>query len=76
MTKATYDATYVGPNIRALRGVEGWTQAELAEDLEVTKGWVSRLESGSALPSLLRVIELAELFQVTVDSLLTKGAHK
>jgi transcriptional regulator with XRE-family HTH domain len=66
----------IGPNVRRLRNDHGLTQADLSQDLGVSTGWVSRLESGDTTPSLGRVLELAALFSalsafsITPDTLL------
>ena len=57
-------------NIRAYRKSMGLTQDQLAEKLGVTLGAVSKWERGSSEPDLSYIMELAELFHVSVDALI------
>ncbi len=60
----------VGPRVLKLRRAAEWTQTDLADELGVTKTWISRLENGSTTPSLTRVLEMAAIFETTPDGLL------
>ena len=51
----------------------GFTQEQLAEAMNVTVGAVSKWESGATTPELSVLLELAALFEVSVDALL--GYH-
>lgn len=53
-----------------LRKENGWSQEELAGKLEISRQSVSKWESGSSLPDLNRILQLARLFGVTTDFLL------
>ncbi len=57
-------------NIRGYRKGLELTQEQLAERLGVTLGAVSKWERGSSEPDLAYVMELAELFHVSVDALI------
>ena len=57
-------------NIRNYRKSLGLTQEQLAERLGITLGTVSKWERGSSEPDLSYVMELAELFRVSVDALI------
>lgn len=57
-------------NIRSYRKGLGLTQEQLAERLGITLGTVSKWERGSSEPDLSYVMELAELFHVSVDALI------
>lgn len=56
--------------LTALRKGRGWSQEDLAEQLDVSRQSVSKWESGASVPDLDRVIKLSELFGVTTDYLL------
>lgn len=56
--------------IIALRKQNGWSQEELARQLDVTRQAVSKWEGAQAVPDLERVLQLSRLFGVSVDSLL------
>lgn len=53
-----------------LRKKSGWSQEELADKLNVSRQAVSKWESAAAVPSLEKILQLAELFGVTTDYLL------
>jgi len=57
----------VAANITRLRSDRGWTQAELGEQLHYSDKSVSKWERGQALPDLLVMKNLAELFGVSID---------
>ena len=48
----------------------GWSQEELADKLSVSRQAVSKWESAQSVPDLQRVIQLAEIFNVSTDYLL------
>lgn len=54
--------------LQTLRRARGWSQEALAERLSVSRQSVSQWESGS-LPELDNLVALADLFAVTLDSL-------
>lgn len=60
----------IAEGLRKYRKQAGLSQDELAEKLHVTRQAVSRWESGSAMPSVDNLMELAAIFGVTVDELL------
>ncbi len=57
-------------NIRSFRKSLGFTQEQLAERLGITLAAVSKWERGSSEPDLSYIMELAELFHVSVDALI------
>lgn len=56
--------------IKALREARGWTQAELARRLSITRNGVNSWEQGLSMPSPACLIDLAKLFSVSTDYLL------
>lgn len=68
----------VGPYIRALREQHGWSQSELARVVGVTPSAVSAWEdtAHNLGPGRKNLEKLAEIFNITVDELLSGGAHK
>ena len=52
-----------------LRRRSGMSQEQLADRLGVTRQSVSKWESGTAMPELVKLIALSELFDVSVDYL-------
>ena len=57
-------------NIRSYRKSKGFTQEQLAERLGITLATVSKWERGGSEPDLARIMDLAELFHVSVDALI------
>ncbi len=60
----------IGSFIAALRKAKGLTQRQLAEQLNVSDKAVSRWERDEALPDLMLIPVLADIFGVTSDELL------
>lgn len=56
--------------IKTLREARGWTQAELARRLNMTRNGVNSWEQGLSMPSPPLLVELAKLFSVSTDYLL------
>ncbi|WP_035779730.1 helix-turn-helix domain-containing protein [Butyrivibrio sp. MC2013] len=56
-------------NIRKYRKSIGLTQEELAEAFGVTVGAVSKWESGSTVPDILTMMEMADFFDISLDVL-------
>lgn len=61
----------VAQNMIALRRKKGYTQAELAELLNYTDKAVSKWERGESIPDVTVLKQIADLFEVTVDYLIT-----
>ena len=59
----------IGSNIAVFRKRAGLTQAELAQKLNYTDKAVSKWERGESVPDVLILIQLAELFEVSLDLL-------
>ena len=52
------------------RKKNGWSQEELAEKLGVSRQSVSKWESAQAVPDMKKILQLAEIFNVSTDYLL------
>ena len=57
-------------NIKKYRKEMNLTQEELAEAFGVTIGAVSKWESGSTIPDIMTMMELADFFNISMDILL------
>ncbi len=55
--------------LHLLRKSNGFTQEELAEKLSVSRQAVAKWESGQAYPDIANLIQISNLFHVTVDYL-------
>ena len=60
----------IADKINALRTAHGWTQAELARKLGLTRNGVNSWEQGLSMPSPTYIVELARIFSVSTDYLL------
>ena len=56
--------------IKALREARGWTQAELARRMNITRNGVNSWEQGLSMPSPACLVDLSKVFSVSTDSLL------
>ena len=56
-----------------LRKKNGWSQEELATRMNVSRQAVSKWEAASTTPDLEKILELSNLFGVTIDYLLNRG---
>lgn len=65
----------IGETIASLRKERGWTQAELADKLNVSDKAVSKWEQDGGTPNLETVPALANIFGVSIDYLLTGKEH-
>src|ERR1017187_235203 len=55
--------------LRDLRAELGWSQAELADRLEVSRQSVNAIETGKYDPSLPLAFKLARLFAITIEEI-------
>lgn len=64
-------AKLLGANIAKYRQQQNLTQEQLAELLGIGNEAVSRIERGVSMPSLMRLVELANVFQCKMADLFT-----
>jgi len=60
--------------LRLLRAERGWSQAELAERLGVSRQTVNAIETGRYDPSLPLAFSLARLFGLTIEQIFAPEA--
>ena len=58
-------------HVRELRTEQGWSQAELAEQLDVSRQTVNAIETGKYDPSLPLAFKLAALFGRPIEKIFT-----
>jgi putative transcriptional regulator len=61
--------------LRVLRAERDWSQADLAERLEVSRQSVNAIETGKFDPSLPLAFKLARLFETTIEEIFTDEAN-
>jgi putative transcriptional regulator len=57
--------------LRVLRAEREWSQADLAQRLEVSRQSVNAIETGKFDPSLPLAFKLARLFGLTIEEIFT-----
>ena len=55
--------------LKVLRAERDWTQADLAEKLEVSRQTINAIEKGKFDPSLPLAFKLARLFSMSIESI-------
>ena len=55
--------------LKVLRAERGWSQADLAERLDVSRQSVNAIETGKFDPSLPLAFRLARLFETTIEAI-------
>jgi putative transcriptional regulator len=61
-------------HVRELRGEQGWSQADLAERLEVSRQTINAIETGKYDPSLPLAFKIAKLFGRPIESIFEPGS--
>ena len=55
--------------LKVLRAERNWSQADLAQRLEVSRQSVNAIETGKFDPSLPLAFKLARLFEMTIEGI-------
>ncbi|WP_445357460.1 helix-turn-helix domain-containing protein [Microbulbifer sp. ANSA002] len=58
-----------GKRLKELRKQKGWPQKELANKQDIRYSYLNKYESGMHAPSLEKLIQLADIFEVSLDYL-------
>ena len=61
--------------LRVLRAERGWSQAELAGHLDVSRQAVNAIETGKYDPSLPLAFKIARLFDQSIEQIFNDGAE-
>ena len=68
---------FFGEKLKREREKKGWSQEDLATKIHVSRQSVSKWETGKNYPSIEVIIDLSDLFGITIDELLrSDGALK
>ena len=62
--------------LRVLRAERSWSQADLAERLEVSRQSVNAIETGKYDPSLPLAFRIAELFGLSIEEVFVSPARQ
>lgn len=57
-------------NLIMLRNIHGFSQEEVAEKIEISRQAYAKWESGKTIPDIEKCSKLADLYGVTIDSLI------
>ena len=60
--------------LRVLRAERGWSQADLASRLEVSRQSINAIETGKYDPSLPLAFRIARLFAAPIETIFSDGA--
>ena len=61
--------------LKVLRAERDWTQAQLADELEVSRQTVNAIEKGKFDPSLPLAFKAARLFGLTIEEIFQDEPH-
>ena len=59
--------------LKVLRAMRNWSQADLAERLDVSRQTANALETGKYDPSLPLAFKIARLFQMPIEEIFEEG---
>ena len=59
--------------LKVLRAERDWTQSDLAQRLEISRQSVNAIETGRYDPSLPLAFKIAELFDLAIEAIFSKG---
>jgi putative transcriptional regulator len=59
--------------LRVLRAERGWSQADLADRLEVSRQSVNAIETGKYDPSLPLAFKIAQLFELPIEQVFSEA---
>jgi transcriptional regulator with XRE-family HTH domain len=77
MDNALIDLKKLGEKIRFYRQGRGWTLADLAQESDVSKAYISDLENGTAgKPNIQYIFNIAQAVDITLDELLKDTTAK
>ncbi|HEY6307698.1 MAG TPA: helix-turn-helix transcriptional regulator [Candidatus Angelobacter sp.] len=62
--------------LRVLRAERAWSQADLAERLQVSRQTINAIETGRYDPSLPLAFRIARLFGIAIEAIFQTGPDK
>lgn len=70
------DYLKIGPRLKKARIDKKMTQAQLAEEADLSNNYISDIERGAAIPSLETFVMLCNVLDVTADMMLTDSVYR
>ena len=74
--RVTAESISVNNHLKALRAERGWSQADLAENLEVSRQTVNAIETGKYDPSLPLAFRIAHLFDKSIEEVFRETSDR
>ena len=68
-----FNTAEFGAYLARMRKNADMTQSELAERLNLTRQAISKYETGDSFPDISILIEVAKIFEITLDELINSG---
>jgi len=65
----------LGTRLKQVRVEKGFSQADVAEFLNISRQSISRWETDKAYPDIDNLVELNKYYEVSIDELLTETKH-
>ena len=69
------DYISMGKRIRKYREAKGWSQSELAYQVQMSNTTISHIEVGTGKPELNTVVKIANALEVSLDMLLCESLN-
>lgn len=69
LLRLSSDAARVNNRLKELGGLRNWSQADLADELGVSRQSVNAIETGKYDPSLPLAFRIAHLFDLSIESI-------
>ncbi|WP_111930947.1 helix-turn-helix domain-containing protein [Clostridium tertium] len=66
----------ISENLKRLRKIYQYTQEQVAEKINVSRQSIAKWESGESAPDIASCIELAKLYNVTIDNLVSHSEEE
>lgn len=70
------DYLKIGPRLKKARIDKKLTQAQLAEEIDLSNNYISNIERGTSIPSLETFVMLCNALDVTADMMLTDSVYR
>jgi len=63
------EAKKLGSNLKRIRIEKGISQVDIAQSLNVSRGFISNIENGKTNPTLLTITSIAKALNVGIDEM-------
>lgn len=67
---------HISYNIKFLREQKGWTQEDLAKKVLSSRSKVAKWENNSVVPDIESLIQLCDIFDITLDHLVGRQSYQ